>query len=203
MHNDQQISEIEMQRKGRKVLLLMLIFFTVPIVVVLMMYKLDWKPSGASSGELVSPARLLDESRELKSNEGVLLPATFWREKWSVVYVTSECQKTCLDKLKDMRQLHVSLYKDITRVQRVLITTTQDVSQIKQDFPDLLVINQPPENILDFAQQFQVRGDNVTSSNRLYLVDPLGHLMMSYQSNISLADVRKDLARLLRYSWAG
>jgi len=43
----------------------------------------------------------------------------------------------------------------------------------------------------------------VSSSNRLYLVDPLGHLMMSYQAHLPLAAVRKDVTRLLRFSWAG
>jgi hypothetical protein len=40
-------------------------------------------------------------------------------------------------------------------------------------------------------------------SNRIYLVDSLGYLMMSYPANMALADVRKDITRLLRYSWAG
>lgn len=203
MQNNQQITELEMQRKGRKVFLLMLVFFIVPIIVVIMMYKLNWMPNGVSFGELVSPARLLNSSKELKTNEGLVLPPQFWKEKWSVVYVAGDCQKVCLDKLHDMRQLHVSLYKDIDRTQRVLITTSQNVTAIKHDYPDLIVINQPSENVSNFAQQFQVNAENVSLSNRLYLVDPLGHLMMSYQPNAPLAEVRKDITRLLRYSWAG
>jgi hypothetical protein len=203
MQNDQKLSELEMQRKGRMVLLLMLIFFVVPIVVVIMMYKLNWMPSGASVGELVRPARLLNATGELKNDAGMLLPAQFWKEKWSVVYVAGDCQKACLDKLHDMRQLHVSLYKDIERAQRVLLTTTQDVSKIKQDYPDLIVVNQPAGSVSNYSQQFQINDENVMLSNRLYLVDPLGHLMMSYQASLPLAEVRKDVTRLLRYSWAG
>lgn len=203
MQKDQQIAEQEMQRKGRKVFLLMLIFFIVPIVVVIMMYKLNWKPNGVSLGELVSPARLIDSSILLKSDEGASLAPKFWKEKWSVVYVAGECEKVCLDKLKDMRQLHVSLYKDIARAQRVLLTTSQDVTNIKHDYPDLIVINQTAENVTKFSRQFQVNDEDVTDSHRLYLVDPLGHLMMSYQPSTPLANVRKDLTRLLRFSWAG
>lgn len=200
---DQQHSELAMQRRGRKVVLLMLIFFIVPIVVVMMMYKLNWKPHGESLGELVSPARLLDTTSELKNNEGLALSATFWKEKWSVVYVAADCQKACLAKLHDMRQLHVSLYKDIDRAQRVLITTMQDVTSIKRDYPDMIVINQPAGNITNFSQQFQVNNEDASVSNRLYLVDPLGHLMMSYPQTTPLNNVRKDLTRLLRFSWAG
>ncbi len=102
-----------------------------------------------------------------------------------------------------MRQLHVSLYKDIERAQRVLITTTPDVSSIKADYPDLIIINQPILSVTKLSQQFDINHESATSTNRLYLVDPLGHLMMSYSQAVPLADVRKDVSRLLRYSWAG
>jgi hypothetical protein len=203
MQNEIQITEQEMQRKGRKVFFLMLVFFIVPIIVVILMYKLNWKPSGTSLGELVNPPRLLTPPSELKSNDGSLLPAQLWKEKWSVVYIAGECKKNCLDKLHDMRQLHVSLYKDSDRAQRILITTTQDVTHIKHDYPDLIVINQPVSNVTKLSEQFQINGEDFTTSNRLYFVDPLGHLMMSYQPKVPLADVRKDVTRLLRYSWAG
>jgi len=203
MQNDRQLSEQEMQRKGRKVFLLMLIFFIVPIFVVILMYQLNWKPSGISLGELVTPPRLLNNPADLKNSDLTALTPKLWKERWSIVYVADDCQKACMEKLHDMRQLHVSLYKDIVRTQRVLITTTQDVSEIKHNYPDLIIINQPVAGVSNLAEQFQINGENVMMSDRLYLVDPLGHLMMSYQSSLPLADVRKDITRLLRYSWAG
>lgn len=203
MQDNRQLTEQEMQRKGRKVFILMLIFFVVPIIVVIMMYRLNWKPTGVSVGELVRPARLLNSAVVLQDSEAKVLPPQFWKQKWSMVLVAGECQQACLAKLHDMRQLHVSLYKDIDRTQRVLITTTQDVSKIKSDYPDMIVINQPVANVTDFSQQFAVNSEDVTMTNRLYLVDPLGHLMMSYLPSVPLADVRKDVTRLLRYSWAG
>lgn len=203
MQNAKQLSELEMQRRGRKLFLLMLTFFVVPIIVVILMYQFNWKPHGASLGELVKPPRLLDSSKELKNNEGVVLKPEFWKEKWSVVYIADQCEKTCMDKLRDMRQLHVSLYKDITRTQRVFITNAQDVTEIKNKYPDLIVINQPLADVSKLTQQFQLNNENAAMSNRLYLVDPLGHLMMSYNASVPLANVRKDVTRLLRYSWAG
>ncbi len=203
MQNNKQLTEQEMQQRGRKVFILMLVFFVVPIIVVILMFKLNWKPSGSSLGELVTPPRLLNTPTTLKTDDAKIIASELWKEKWSIVYVTAACEKVCLDKLHDMRQLHVSLYKDIERTQRVLITTASDVSRIKSDYPDLIVINQPISDISNLSQQFQINGDNVSSGNRLYLVDPIGHLMMSYQPSVPLADVRKDITRLLRYSWAG
>jgi cytochrome oxidase Cu insertion factor (SCO1/SenC/PrrC family) len=203
MQNEDQLSELARQRKGRMVFMLMVIFFVVPILVVLLMYKLNWKPSGTSSGELINPARLLTVPMELKNNDGLRLPAGLWKDRWSIVYLTGTCEKACWNKMRDLRQLHVSLYKDMPRAQRVLITTTQDVSDIKRDFPDLIIINQPASNITELSQQFSLADEDVMQSNRLYLVDSLGYLMMSYKPSLPLAVVRKDITHLLRYSWAG
>ena len=200
---EQQLTEKEMQRRGRKVFMLMLVFFIVPILVVILMFKLNWKPSGASLGELVKPPRLLNTPSMLRASDAKPLTSAMWKERWSIVYVAANCKEDCLNKLHDMRQLHVSLYKDIERTQRVLITSTQDVTNIKRDYPDMLIVNQPLDSIAELSQQFQINNEEATTANRMYLVDPLGHLMMSYQPKVPLADVRKDITRLLRYSWAG
>ncbi len=196
-----QVNPDNQQRKGRTIFALMAIFFVVPMVVVMVMYKLNWKPTGQSHGELVTPPRLIVQVETLKDSDGKAVPK-FWSDKWNMVYVTDTCEQTCKEKLHIMRQLHVSLYKDISRAQRVLITNTQDVSKIKADYPDLVVINQSADDIKKVSQQFNLEGEIATQSNRLYLVDPLGHIMMSYQASTLAADIRKDLIRLLKYSWA-
>lgn len=203
MQTEKQLTELEMQRKGRKVLMLMVVFFVVPIIVVILMYKFNWKPSGNCLGELVSPPHLISSTTELTDNKNSTLPEQFWKTKWSIVYVANECEQACLDKLHSLRQLHVSLYKDIERAQRVLITNTQDVAKIQQDYPDLIILNKPQADVLNLAKEFQIKAENPMASNRIYVVDSLGYLMMSYPETTALADVRKDVSRLLRYSWAG
>jgi hypothetical protein len=202
MNMQTQTTQQNSQRQGRIIFLLMTVFFVVPIIVVLVMYQLNWRPSGQSYGELVSPPRLIQQFETLKDSDGKTNPA-LWADKWSLVYLSRNCEATCMDKLHTMRQLHVSLYKDMMRAQRVLITTSQDVSEIKRQFPDLLIINQPVEGIQQFTPQFDIGDESSMNSNRLYFVDPLGHLMISYPPTISAADIRKDLVHLLKYSWAG
>lgn len=203
MQTEKQLTELEMQRKGRKVFMLLVVFFVVPIIVVILMYKFNWKPIGNSLGELVNPPHLINSSTELTDNRNLTLSDQFWKTKWSIVYVSDECEQTCLDKLRNLRQLHVSLYKDIERAQRILITNMQDVAKIQQDYPDLIIINKPQASVLNLAKEFQINAENPMASNRIYLVDSLGYLMMSYPQTTPLADVRKDVSRLLRYSWAG
>ena len=191
------------QSRGRLMLISMLIFFLTPIVVVIAMYKMDWRPQGSSVGELVTPARLLNMQQPLLLSDGKLASDNLWKDKWSMVYIAAECAEKCTDKLYIMRQLHVSLYKEIPRMQRVLVTTTQDVNALKNKYPELLIVNQPSADISTLSDQFELNGEPATSSDRIYLVDPLGHLMMSFAANTDPALVRKDITRLMKYSWAG
>jgi hypothetical protein len=180
---------------------MMLTFFVVPIIAVVLMFEYDFKPTGTSRGELMVPPRLIETTATLKNSDGHD-SSRFWSERWTMIYLAEVCEANCMAKLRDMRQIHVSMYKDIPRTQRVLVTTIQDVAAIKKDFPDLNIINQPTSDINALSKQFNVSDEVAMQSNRLYFVDPLGHIMMSYPASTKAADIRKDLARLLRYSWA-
>ena len=123
MQNEMDDSQhLARQRKGRWVVLSMLIFFVAPIIAVIAMYKLDWRPQGASVGALITPAQLLQTPNALKLSDGKMVSNEFWADKWSMVYVADVCEVNCEAKLRNMRQIHVSLYKEIPRMQRVLIT---------------------------------------------------------------------------------
>jgi len=191
------------QSRGRLMLISMLIFFVTPIVAVIAMYKLDWRPQGTSAGELVTPARQLNLQQPLLLSDGQLVSSSTWKDKWSMVYVAAECTEKCTAKLHIMRQLHVSLYKEFPRMQRVLLTTTQDVAGLKNLYPELMIINQPSTEISGFSAQFELNGELAVSSDRIYLVDPLGNLMMSFAADTDPALIRKDITRLMKYSWAG
>ncbi|NOT16287.1 MAG: hypothetical protein HOP21_12115 [Methylotenera sp.] len=194
---------LERQRKGRLMLLSMLVFFITPIIAVIAMYKLDWRPKGESIGELVTPAKLITINNTLMTSDSYTAQPDLWKEKWSMVYVAAECETACENKLYNMRQLHISLYKEIPRMQRVLITTSKQVTELKNRYPELLILNQPSHEVSTLSAQFNINGESAINSDRIYLIDPLGHLMMSYKPNTEPALIRKDITRLMKYSWAG
>lgn len=197
------IEYLDQQRRGRLILLCMLIFFITPIIAVVAMYKLDWRPKGESIGELVTPAKALTMQQPLVSSDGNVASVNLLKDKWSMVYMTADCDAQCKDKLHQMRQLHVSLYKEIPRMQRLLFTTVSDVTEIKQNYPDLLILNQPKTDIISFSEQFNIHNETSMTAGRIYLIDPLGHLIMSYSASTPPALVRKDITRLMKYSWTG
>ncbi len=182
------------QTRGRAILLLLLIFFLVPSVVVMLMIKYDWKPQGSTShGELIQPPVALVASGE---------DASLWQDKWHVVYMDANCEAGCVEKLKALRNLHVSMYKNMLRVKLVLITERQGIEDLQAKFPDLIIVN-APSTVEQSLKAFAIDQADPFSAGNLYFVDPLGFLVMRFSPEIPLKDVRSDLVKLLKFAWAG
>lgn len=185
--------ENSQQTRGRAILLLLLIFFLVPSVVVMLMIKYDWKPKGSSYGELVQPPVALVNNGDQSS---------LWLDKWHVVYMDAQCAAGCIEKLKALRNLHVSMYKNMLRVKLVLVTKRKNVEDLQVQFPDLIVVNDTTK-VEQAETAFAIDQAEPFSAGNLYFVDPLGFLVMRFSPDIPLAEVRSDLVKLLKFAWAG
>lgn len=190
------------QRKGRMIFLLLAIFFTVPLLVVVAMIKFDWRPSGKSYGQLIQPPVSIAHSTRWVSDNQQALP-TFWQDKWNIVLIARECDAGCMQRLYDLRQIYVSMYKDMVRVQRVLITQQADTTSIRARYPDLMIINGRTEQVAELGSMLSGGGQNTLDAQRVYFIDPLGNIMMQYGPDMEAKWIRKDLVKLLKASWAG
>ena len=202
-NNGEAASTLPNKWQGRWMLILLVVFFSVPVVAVLLMYQYNWHPQSRSHGDLVAPPRALQIPGELMTVQGVYVEPELLKDKWSMVYVAHECAQTCEERLHVLRQLHASLAKDIRRAQRILIASSGNLQALHQKYPDVVILNQPENEVAALRAQFDLQNVPGGNDNRIYLVDPLGNLMMSFSDEVPPADIRKDLTRLMAYSWAG
>ena len=199
-------SEKRQQKKGRLFLIAMVVFFAAPLFLVMAMYRFEWHPKGKSYGELIEPVlpiKLTEVFQDVKTTDTTVLSKVLWHDKWSAVILADQCEAICQKRLYDARQIHASLEKDMGRLQRILITNQQDLADIQKQYPDLIILNQPSADVAALAKQFDINGVSAYTSQRVYMVDPLGNLMLSYSSEVKPVEMRKDWVRLLKYSWAG
>ena len=194
------LSPQQRQAQGRLVFCLLAVFFALPIIIVLLMYAFEWHPSGASQGELLTSPRPIRLAEALRDANAVALPADLLQDKWSMVYVTAHCEALCMQRLYTMRQLHASMAKDSQRLQRILIAEEGDWQRLQADYPGMVIINQPHGAVAALRQDFLVAP---SAETRIYLVDPLANLMMSFPESVAPSAIRKDLVRLLKAAWAG
>lgn len=196
-------------RRGRRQLLGLAALFFVPLAVAFWMYygPVDWRPSGdASKGDLVDPARPLPEL-SLPTMDGPPTDPAFLRGRWTMLYVgDGRCDERCRRALYLMRQSRIALNKDMDRVQRVFLVTGHccDRAFLPQEHPDLLVARAEGAAAAPLLAPLpEYEGLPAAVAGRIYLVDPLGNLLMSYPPGGPDKALLTDLKKLLRLSHIG
>lgn len=196
-------------RRGRRQLLLLAALFFVPLAVAFWLYygPTDWRPSGdASKGDLIDPARPL-AALALATADGKQTDAQFLRGKWSMVYVGDGlCDERCRKALYLTRQSRIALNKDMDRIQRVFLVTGRccDRGFLAQEHPDLIVARVDDGASAALLEPFPTYGGvPLADAGRVYLVDPLGNLLMSYAPTAPDKALLTDLKKLLRLSHIG
>lgn len=180
--------------RGRLVLVLLAALFILPIVVATAWYYHVERhgvvePTGAA-GELILPPVAVGDG----------IP----RGKWTVLQVTGErCDGPCRQRLHDTRQVRTALHKDSTRVHRLLLhagaVSADFRSFIAVEHPDLEVATVETDNPL--FEHIGAPGEHAAGA--LWIVDPLGNLMMHYPDQAPARGLLDDLKRLLRLSGVG
>jgi cytochrome oxidase Cu insertion factor (SCO1/SenC/PrrC family) len=156
-------------------------------------------------GELLDPVRPLP-AVTLATPAGEPTGADFLRGKWSVVVVVGEhCDARCSQRLGELRKVRVALERDGSRMRRVLLgrpgcCTAAELGPPQADLAVAWLEGAAGARLLG---EFPGDGAPVEDSGRVYLVDPLGNLLLSYPPGADLKDLLKDLEKLLRLSHIG
>ncbi len=155
-----------------------------------------WQPSRrVNYGELLEP-------RPLPNSKLTLADGTpfHWRQlagKWVLATADSGvCDAYCRQKLVYLRQVRLAQGAEMERIERAwLITDAVD--------PEAALLAQHQGVWLiraaggDMLNLFPVAG---SLADHIYVVDPLGNLMMRYPRDPDPRKMLKDVARLLRHS---
>jgi cytochrome oxidase Cu insertion factor (SCO1/SenC/PrrC family) len=196
-------------RRGRRQLLLLAALFFVPLAIAFWMYygPTGWRPSGdASKGDLIDPARPL-AALALATADGTQTQPDFLRGKWSLVYVGDGlCDDRCRKALYLTRQSRIALNKDMDRVQRVFLVTGRccDRGFLAQEHPDLIVARVDDDAAAALLEPFPTYGGvPLADAGRIFIVDPLGNLLMSYAPTAPDKALLTDMKKLLRLSHIG
>ena len=124
-----------------------------------------------------------------------------------MIYVSETCDEICMENVYRMRQIHMGVGKHSLRLQKVLLLTNQSVDELYSLFTNYKgqqVINTDGIDIDFLLDKFRNEDNNdPLKSQRIYISDPLGNLMMSYPANIHPRGILKDLKKLLRASRIG
>ncbi len=192
------MSEDAQKPANRTTLWLILAVCVAPFVASIGAYLL-WEPEKqVNYGELLPP-RLLAPAR-LTLTDGTSFELAQLRGKW--IFVTADaggCDEYCRQKLWKIRQVRRAQGKYMERIERVWLVTdgaTPDPRMLKE-YEGTYVAVAAGSPILAELPFDGARRDHI------YLVDPLGNLMMRWPKDADPSRMRKDLVRLLKVSQIG
>jgi len=160
----------------------------------------------AAKGQLIMPAKPM-ESFQVEKLGGGELPVDFFKGKWTyVTFTPGSCGQECVDNLYKIRQIRLTQPEDIDRIQRLLVLTDASAGQalvaLLKEHPGLEVAKGNAASVGKFMQQFTGQ-ETMPAHLPVYMVDPLGNIFMHYEATANPSDMKKDLARLMKYSKIG
>ncbi len=199
-------------RRGRLTFMLVLAVCIGPFVLAWTWYFMGQPGLGEDTtnyGDLVDPPVSLENTeldvlvdREEREQSPVLE-----EHRWVLLYVAGDaCAAECREVLWGTRQIRLAMGRNMGRIQRVLIEPAgeSEPDYYADQHSDLRVLDLGDRRAEAFIRQLAL--DDIPEprdSGRLYLIDPLGNLIMTYPPGFDPNGLMDDLELLLRASQVG
>src|SRR5690606_2457976 len=121
-----------------------------------------------------------------------------------LVTAPAGCDDACLKLVHEARQIHVATGREADRVEHVLALaaplTQEQTERMQQDFPKL---KQVPLPVHDYQRSLEARHADWQDGPQLWVIDPLGRVVLHRDADNPGKHLLDDLRRLLKLSKIG
>jgi cytochrome oxidase Cu insertion factor (SCO1/SenC/PrrC family) len=189
------------RRSQRLKLMAILLVCAAPVIASYLAYYVMPPLGRTNFGDLIEPQRPIPDLR-LSAPDGAAFKFESLRGRWVLLQFDSgQCDPACVDKLYALRQQRTMTGKDRERIERVWLigdaAAPPDV--LASDYAGTIALRVDPAEL---GAVFPVEAGR-RLQDYLYVIDPLGNLMMRFPATGEPARIRKDLGRLLKASRVG
>jgi len=183
----------EARAKGRRTLLLLALVVITPVIASYSAYYFFPREQRTNYGELLAtPAPALAGTRA----DGLPFALAQLKGKWVLAAgAPGACDASCAGALHATRQARTIQGREMERVQRVWLVTDDGVPDpaLLAQHPDMLVVHVPRSTAAALP----------AGADRIYLIDPLGNLVLAFPADPDIRKVAKDIERVLKASRIG
>jgi cytochrome oxidase Cu insertion factor (SCO1/SenC/PrrC family) len=162
-----------------------------------------FKPQGRTNyGTLIDPRQYPIPALDTTTLDGKPFSLDQLKGKWIMLQVNgSDCGEPCKTMLYEMRQLRLTQGKNMNRIERVwLITDDKPLETVlMREYDGTHFLRANPTKVKAWLPV----DAGTSAADHIYLVDPLGNLMMRFPKNADPNKIKKDLTKLLMASSIG
>lgn len=179
----------------------MVLMFLLPVFFAnLYYYYGDVQGAATNQGKLISQPHNITE---LNLTSAKLSNTDDWQDnRWRIIYqVPRTCHNDCEQIIHKLQQVHIALGKNINRVQRINIhAKLNNYNNLYAKYSHIVAMLSNNEN-----ESSEQKSQNITNSDNIYIADPLGNIILSYQITDNKFDskILKDAKKLLNLSKIG
>ncbi|GKS70236.1 cytochrome oxidase Cu insertion factor, SCO1/SenC/PrrC family [Nitrosomonas sp. PY1] len=155
----------------------------------------DYRPQSKHYGDLIPIVKVSGKGTNVVDN--TILRMKDLHGKWVLLTVDSgNCSEICKDKLYFMRQVRMVQGKEKHRIERLFLINDkiQPDSELMKQYEGTYFVNAEGSEILDSIETKDIQ------TKHIYLIDPIGNLMMRFPENIDGTKMGHDIKRLLHVS---
>lgn len=191
------------QTTGRWKLFAVIAVCAAPVIASYFTYYVIKPQSRTNYGTLIDPrAYPVPATLAMATLDGKPAALDAYRGKWVMLLVNrADCADACRKKLYEMRQLRLAQGKDMDRIERVwLITDDAPVeTMLMREYDGMHMLRAKA----DAVQAWLPPDAGGVPSDHLYMIDPLGNLMMRFPKDADPNRIKKDIVKLLKASRIG
>ncbi len=196
--------EFRLMDAGKKSFLWLIAVFVAPILLGTLLFfnleRLGFEKGSVNYGTLVQPAFPVKVNGLLQEGNTAIRKNTL-AKKWTLLYIKHDvCDAICLERLLLIKRVRLLMNEQMRRVRTVFVSSKSLVAEVsKKDNQDLVLTHIEKTDTSGFLKQYPE-----LNKAPVYLLDPLGNLMMYYpQADLDAKKIIKDLQKLLKYSHLG
>lgn len=190
------------KHKGRWKLFLVILVCASPIILSYLTYYVIKPQSRTNYGAFIDPRDYPIPELGTHALDGKPIALDAYKGKWIMLQVDgAECRAACEKKLHDMRQLRLAQGKEMERIERVwLITDDKPLDTIlMREFDGTNMLRAKSEAVRAWLPV----EEGSTMADHIYMIDPLGNLMMRFPKDADPNKIKKDIIKLLKASSIG
>ena len=192
-------------KKNPYTLWFVVIAFVLPVVGAYTLYFTGYTPSAfTNKGELIQPVidvealALVDDSNEALPRDEIT------QRKWQMIYFAgATCDQDCNDALYKIRQVNTAVGKNAYRLRRLIVHLDKPdaafIELIASEYPQARQLYADRQSVMTALQAIGPRLDE----NEIYLMDPLGNIMMRFTDDMPGKWLIHDLNKLFKVSQIG
>lgn len=196
------MNQDKQRQTGRRKLFVVLAICAAPLLASYFTYYVIKPQSRTNYGTLLDPRSYPMPALGSTALDGTALSLEAYKGKWLMLQVNdADCQENCKKKLYDMRQLRAAQGREMERIERIwLITDGKPLdTMLMREYDGMRHLRVTRQAL----QAWLPVESGAELSDHIYLVDPLGNLMMRYPKDADPNKIKKDLVKLLKASSIG